>query len=164
MDAITITATMILSLFDTNIGGDQFMYNTEFNNRQEVCAKTVFKKSDEGYFQKKLRYQYAYDAQQRLSTKEVQAWNSLLDKWENVYRLEYQYGLTETSVTCMKWDIRTKSYSDLDDKIIYSQLEKHVLSVCNYSWNEKEGCWALVSRMAAYDPANELLYTDNRVE
>ena len=93
MDAITITAAMVLSLFDTNIGGDQFIYNTEFNNRQEVCAKTVFKKDEEGYFQKELRYQYAYDAQKRLSAKEVQAWNPAADKWENVYRLEYRYDL-----------------------------------------------------------------------
>lgn len=164
MDAITITAAMVLSLFDTNIGGDQFIYNTEFNNRQEVCAKTVFKKDEEGYFRKELRYQYAYDAQKRLSAKEVQAWNPAADKWENVYRLEYRYDLTETSVTCMKWDNRTDMYSNLEDKIIYSQLDEHVLSVCNYTWDEKDSDWALVSRMAAYDPTNELLYTDNRMK
>lgn len=164
MDAITITATMILSLFDTNIGGDQFMYNTELNNQQEVCAKTVFRKNEEGYFQKNLRHQYVYDSQQRLSTKEVQEWNAHLDKWENAYRLEYRYDLTETSVTCMKWDACANAYSDIDDKIIYSKLEKHVLGVCNYTWNETDRNWALVNRMTAYDPTNELLYTDNRIK
>lgn len=153
---------MVLSLFDTNIGGGQFIYNTEFNNQQEVCAKTVFKKNSDGYFLKELRYQYAYDSQKRLSTKEVQVWDPISEKWENAYRLEYRYDLTETSVTCMKWDSRTNTYSNQEDKIIYSQLDEHVLSVCNYTWNEKNSDWALVSRVAAYDPTNELLYTDNR--
>ena len=164
MDAITITAAMVLSLFDTNIGGDQFIYNTEFNNRQEVCTKTVFKKNDDGNFQKQLRYQYDYDLQKRLVVKEVQAWDPVSDKWGNAYRLEYQYGLTETSVTCMKWDNHTNRYSNQEDKIIYSQLDNHVLSVCNYTWNEKDESWNLVSRMAAYDPTHDLLYTDNRME
>lgn len=164
MDAITITAAMVLSLFDTNIGGGQFIYNTEFNNQQEVCAKTVFKKNEDGNFQKRLRYQYTYDPQKRLSAKEVQAWEPASDKWENVYRLEYRYGLTETSVTCMKWDSQTNNYSNQEDKIIYSQLDEHVLSVCNYTWDEKDENWNLVSRMAAYDPTNELLYTDNRIK
>ena len=64
----------------------------------------------------------------------------------------------------MKWDSRTNSYSNQEDKIIYSQLDEHVLSVCNYTWNKKDENWNLVSRMAAYDPTNELLYTDNRMK
>lgn len=163
MDAITITTAMMLSLFNNNIGSDKFIYNTEFNDLQEVCAKTVFEKNSENEcFQKKLRYQYAYDAQKRLLAKEVQAWDESSGKWDNAYRLEYKYAPEETSVTCMKWDSRTNDYSNMKDKIIYSQLDEHVLSVSNYTWDEKDCDWALVSRMAAYDPTNELLYTDNR--
>ncbi|WP_293734499.1 hypothetical protein [uncultured Parabacteroides sp.] len=43
-------------------------------------------------------------------------------------------------------------------------MDNHVLSVCNYTWNEKDESWNLVSRMAAYDPTHDLLYTDNRME
>ena len=32
MDAITITAAMNLTLYDTNIGGGQYIYNTKYNN------------------------------------------------------------------------------------------------------------------------------------
>lgn len=161
MDAITITAAMVFSLFNTNIGEGQFIYDTKFNNQQEVCAKTVFKKNDDGNFQKRLRYQYDYDSQKRLVAKEAQVWDPVSDKWENAYRLEYKYDLTETSATCMKWDNRTNSYSKQEDRIIYSQLSDNMLNVCNYTWDEKDENWNLVSRMAAYDPAQEFLYTNN---
>lgn len=75
MDVITITAAMVFSLFDINIGDGQFIYNTEFNNQQEVCTKTVFKKNDDGNFQKRLRYHYDYYSQKRLSPEEVQIWD-----------------------------------------------------------------------------------------
>lgn len=160
LTTITITASTVLSLFGGNSVNNDFLYKTEFTPEQIICGKIIYENND-GYYQQSLHYNYKYDEQNRLLTKEVQTWNTDENKWENTYCLNYEYKNDNQMIVRQNWNVRNNSYSDFVEKMEFQVIGESVYSVTTHKWNCNQKDWAFVNRTAIYNPHADFLTNIN---
>lgn len=154
ISTIIITATSLFSSvsgMSVNSSAD-FAYNTELNN-DVINTQTVYRKDDSGKLLScHLKYHFVYDAQTRLTQKEVLKWNADTNKWENDHCLNYQYTESGYTVELVRWNAKTDTYCDVTEKTVYEQNTATLAtSYRNYTWNERVADWKLVTEHATLD-------------
>lgn len=147
--ALTATVNAVSS---NNLEG--FAYNTEVSEGR-VETQTVFKVKDEKYLQNHLKYAYTYDAQERVTSKEVLKWNADKQCFENQYCLNFSYESTEVNVKYVAWNKKANAYADVKAKAVY-QIHGIGVNYQSYEWNEKENSWNLLVEHDTH-PENVLL-------
>ena len=90
-----------------------------------VETKNVYKVKEDKYLQNHLQYNYAYDAEGRVSSKEVSKWSKGNQRFEKQYCLNFSYDGGEVNVEYAAWNSKDNAYQ-------------------SYEWNKKESSWNLM--------------------
>jgi hypothetical protein len=160
MTLFEITAATILALTSNAGMNGKYVYNTEFDNNNVVTSQTVYDEDYECggcYLTEKMKYNFAYDDQQRLTSKETLKWNAETSKWENDRLLRYNYDSDGYTVEFAYWNKNSHAYSDVKEKCSYSVIGDNLLEVATYKWNGSTKSFEVASRDAIYDPNSESL-------
>lgn len=160
---IITTATLLATVLGmSDNASTEFAYNTELNNNV-VSGQTVFRKDDSGrMLSRQLKYNFTYDAQNRLAQKEVLRWNENTRKWVNDHCLNYQYTTNGYSVEYVRWNAKAEAYCDVTEKTVYEQnIGDQQASYQNYQWDGKTGGWKLKTEHATLDLSN-VLFAESR--
>jgi hypothetical protein len=161
MTLIEITAATILAL-TTNAGiNGKYVYNTECDNNNVVTSQTVYNTDYSGrYLTNKLKYNFTYDEQNRLTGKETLRWNAEEGQWVNESMMNYTYNAEGYSVELAYWNKNVKLYSDAREKCEYTLVDNNIMEVATYKWNITTNSFEQASRDAIYTPtANAMLAT-----
>jgi len=161
MTLIQITAATILAL-TTNAGiNGKYVYNTECDSNNVVTNQTVYKTDYSGrYLTNKLKYNFTYDDQKRLTSKETFRWNAEEGKWTNESMMSYTYGAEGYSVELVYWNKDANQYSDIRQKCEYTLVDTNIMEVAIYKWNTTTNSFEQASRDAIYAPiSNSMMAT-----
>lgn len=162
MTLFGITAATILALTTNASVNGKYVYNIECNNNV-VSSQTVYTQDMSGkYLTQKLKYNFTYDAEKRLTSKETLRWNAESGKWENYKVQNYTYGTEGYSVELAYWNKTTQQYSDVMQKCEYSVIGDNVLEVATYNWNKETKSFELASREALYQPTGAALFAESK--
>lgn len=142
MELIT-TTTILLASMNVFNNDCNFAYDTNFCDNV-VSSRTVYEKSNDGkYLSKHLKYNYVYDAQQRLARKEVMRWDTWSNEWVKSHCLNYTYDANGYAIEYVQWDAKSLSYAEVMEKQTYHETVNGAMAICSYSWDKKENQWVL---------------------
>ena len=108
-----------------------------------VETKNVYKVKEDKYLQNHLQYNYAYDAEGRVSSKEVSKWSKGNQRFEKQYCLNFSYDGGEVNVEYAAWNSKDNAYTDVKTKAVY-QINEMGVNYQSYEWNKKESSWNLM--------------------
>ena len=108
--AVAFVAMTIVSVMNTEVKAQEnnFITNEEVKN-ELVVAKTIFKQ-DGAQLYRHIRYEYSYDDQKRLTCKEASKWDGTKDEWTPYFKMTYQYGNDEITMSYARWNESHKAY------------------------------------------------------
>ena len=86
---------------------------------------------------------YAYDAEGRVSSKEVSKWSKSNQRFEKLYCLNFSYDGGEVNVEYVAWNSKDNAYTDVKIKAVY-QINGMGVNYQSYEWNKKESSWNLM--------------------
>ena len=146
--------TAVVNAFGANVQ-KSFAYNTVMNGEQ-VESQMVYKVEDGKYLHNHLKYNFKYDADNRVIQKEALKWNEIEQAFERYYCLNYNYSQTGVDLEYALWSSETNTYSDVKEKAIYL-LEGENVNYLSYKWNEAKGSWNLLVEHSSADKETQLL-------
>lgn len=156
MEIITATALLLASMNVFNQDAN-FAYHTAYAD-SVVTASTVYKKSENGkYLSHHLKYNYTYDAQQRLATKEVLKWNSYSEKWEKNHCLNYIYNEFGYTIEYRAWEDSKADYTTIVAKQSYDEQVNGAVAVASYTWDKREKSWIMQQNRLLMNMSGALL-------
>ncbi|WP_373732047.1 DUF3836 domain-containing protein [Bacteroides heparinolyticus] len=155
MEFIT-AATIFLASLNVSQKDCDFAYNVETTDHA-VTSQVVYKKDEGKYLSHHLKYNYTYDAQQRLKKKEVLKWNSLSGKWEQSHCLNYVYDMLGYSIEYALWNEKVGGYTDATAKQIYDESASGIITVVSYKWNKSDSNWVVQNNTVMMNAGRNLL-------
>ena len=158
MKALVVSVVFALTSVVNAVSGNNvkdFAYNTEMNEGL-VKTETVFKVENRKYLHNHLQYNYAYNAEGRVSAKEVLKWNKENQRFEKQYCLNFSYDGTDINVEYVAWNSKDGDYTNVKSKAVY-QMNENGMNYMAYNWNEKNNSWNLVTEHNATNWNNSLL-------
>ena len=127
--------SVVNAVSNNNLEG--FAYNTEMNEGR-VKTETVFKVENRKYLHNHLQYNYSYNAEGRISAKEVLKWSKENQRFEKQYCLNFSYDGTDINVEYIAWNSKMKA------KTVY-QINAMGANYQSYKWNKKDNSWNLTA-------------------
>ncbi|MCD8182975.1 MAG: DUF3836 domain-containing protein [Bacteroides sp.] len=152
--SVVIAMTAIVNAVSDSVVG-KFTYNTEMDV-ERVEATTVFTVEDGKYLHNHLKYNYTYDADNRVSQKEVMKWNEMTKVFEKQYRLNFIYSNNEVPIEYTLWNQKDNTYTEVKSKAIYQAIGENI-NYQSYEWNAKESAWDLTVAHSMTDENSKLL-------
>ena len=119
----------IVSVMNTEVKAQEnnFITNEEVKN-ELVVAKTIFKQ-DGAQLYRHIRYEYSYDDQKRLTCKEASKWDGAKDEWTPYFKMTYQYGNDEITMSYARWNESHKAYDKDMKKSVYELNDENMRSL-----------------------------------
>ena len=133
--------SVVNAVSNNNLEG--FAYNTEMNEGR-VKTETVFKVENRKYLHNHLQYNYSYNAEGRISAKEVLKWSKENQRFEKQYCLNFSYDGTDINVEYVAWNSKMNAYADVKAKTVY-QINAMGANYQSYKWNKKDNSWNLTA-------------------
>ena len=135
--------TAVVNAFSANIQ-QKFAYNTITNDTQQVETQMVYKVEEGKYLHNHLQYNYSYNAEGRISAKEVLKWSKENQRFEKQYCLNFSYDGTDINVEYVAWNSKMNAYADVKAKTVY-QINAMGANYQSYKWNKKDNSWNLTA-------------------
>lgn len=123
MKTLIVTVVMAVNAIAGVIAANvdsKFAYNTIVNEHRQVTSKIVYKVEAGGYLNEHLKYNFAYDNQNRVVRKEALRWDKAKKSYAPYYCLDCTYTEAGAEVTCSHWNRKSKSYVQVE-KVTYQK-------------------------------------------
>ena len=91
-----------------------------------------------------MQYNYSYNAEGRISAKEVLKWSKENQRFEKQYCLNFSYDGTDINVEYVAWNSKMNAYADVKAKTVY-QINAMGANYQSYKWNKKDNSWNLTA-------------------
>ena len=95
------------------------------------------------YLKQHLKYEFQYDAANRLIQKEAWKWNAGAQTYEHYYCLNYHYADDEVTLEYALWNEKAEAYDAANEKAVY-QLEAGNVNYFAFEWNRHLQDWNLM--------------------
>ncbi|MCD8092708.1 MAG: DUF3836 domain-containing protein [Bacteroides sp.] len=130
--AVAFVAMIIVSVMNSEVKAQEsnFITNEEVKN-ELVVAKTIFKQ-DGGQLYRHIRYEYTYDDQKRLTSKEASKWDGAKDEWVPYFKMTYQYGNDEITMSYARWNQSHKAFDKDMKKSVYELSDENMPVACKF--------------------------------
>lgn len=130
--ALAFATISLVSILSTEVKAqDNFITNEEVKNNL-VVSRTIYKQ-DGNYLYNHLRYEFTYDAQNRLISKTATKWDSAMDKWIPYFQMTYRYEADEIIMSYARWDESRENFSKDMKQTVYQLDENNVPVACRQS-------------------------------
>ena len=128
--AVAFVAMVILSVMNTEVKAqdNNFITNEEVKN-ELVVAKTIFKQ-DGSQLYRHIRYEFVYDEQNRLASKEAYKWDGARDQWKPYFKMSYQYGDDEITMSYARWNESHKAFDKDLKESVYELNDENMPVAC----------------------------------
>lgn len=133
--AVAFVAMVIVSVMNSEVKAQDsnFITNEEVKN-ELVVAKTIFKQ-DGSQLYRHMRYEFTYDDKKRLISKEASKWDGTKDTWVPYFKMTYQYGNDEITMSYARWNQSHKAF-DKDVKQSVYELNDENMPVAYRIYNQ----------------------------
>lgn len=138
---LVFVASSLINVLAGNVES-KFAYNVEKNGEQ-VTSQTIYHVEEGKYLKQHLKYEFHYDAANRLTQKEAWKWNVDAQAYERYYCLNYHYADDEVTMEYALWNERTHAFDAAKEKAVY-QLEAGNVNYFAFEWNQHLQDWNLM--------------------
>ena len=128
--AVAFVAMIIVSVMSSEVKAqdNNFITNEEVKNEM-VVAKTIFKQ-DGAQLYRHMRYEFTYDNQKRLLSKEAYKWDGSRDQWKPYFKMSYQYGEDEITMSYARWNESHKEFDKDMKQSVYELNDDNMPIAC----------------------------------
>ena len=153
-----ITAATVLTMYFNAINSNDvnYMYNGDMEDGV-VNKIEVYEKNDQQQMTQKMEYCYEYDAEGRLTNKEMLSWDEANKQWTKNSRLTYKYYKNGYNVEVSYWNKEMQAYDLPSEVTLYRSQAPSLTSVKTYKMNEKKDNMYLLSSMIVMEPVDSRL-------
>lgn len=113
-----------------------------------VMSKVIYKL--DGTLYRHMKYDFAYDDQNRMTSKEAFKWDAASEKWTPYFKVSYAYSSNEITLLYARWNESHKAYDASVEKSVYELNDANMpVAYMNYKWNDykwveaSESNWAM---------------------
>ena len=157
MESIITAATVLTMYFNAINSNDvNYMYNGDMEDGV-VNKIEVYEKNDQQQMTQKMEYCYEYDAEGRLTNKEMLSWDEANKQWTKNSRLTYKYYKNGYNVEVSYWNKEMQAYDLPSEVTLYRSQAPSLTSVKTYKMNEKKDNMYLLSSMIVMEPIDSRL-------
>lgn len=134
--AVVCVANVELKAQDSN-----FITNEVVVGNQ-VTSKIVYRM--DGSLYRHMKYDFAYDAQNRMTAKEAFKWDATSESWTPYFKISYLYAGNEITMEYARWNAGHKAYDIAAEKSVYElNAENMPIAYINYKWNQPNKDWSM---------------------
>ena len=153
-----ITAATVLTMYFNAINSNDvnYMYNGDMEDGV-VNKIEVYERNDQQQMTQKMEYCYEYDAEERLTNKEMLSWDEANKQWTKNSRLTYKYYKNGYNVEVSYWNKEMQAYDLPSEVTLYRSQAPSLTSVKTYKMNEKKDNMYLLSSMIVMEPIDSRL-------
>ena len=153
-----ITAATVLTMYFNAINSNDvnYMYNGDMEDGV-VNKIEVYERNDQQQMTQKMEYCYEYDAEGRLTNKEMLSWDEANKQWTKNSRLIYKYYKNGYNVEVSYWNKEMQAYDLPSEVTLYRSQAPSLTSVKTYKMNEKKDNMYLLSSMIVMEPIDSRL-------
>ena len=84
-----------------------------------------------------MKYDFTYDEQKRIVSKEALKWDASREKWSPCFKMNYTYASNEMTLVFARWNASHKAYDAYVEKSIYELNNANLpIAYLNYKWND----------------------------
>ena len=112
-----------------------FVYNNVMTDGKVTAVLTYEKVLDT--LSQKLKTDYDFDQQGRVTKRELMKWNERKQQWVNLKRWTYKYDGDRTSIDFAVWNKHKGSYNPVRDRKVYDFISDKMICVNDYKRNDK---------------------------
>ena len=157
MESIITAATVLTMYFNAINSTDvNYLYNADMEDGV-VNKIEVYQQQDDQQMAQKMEYRYEYDAEGRLTSKELMSWDEATKSWTQNMRLTYKYYKNGYNVEVSKWDGEKQAYDLPSEVTLYRAVAPNLTSVKTYRMNETKDNMYLSSRMMVMESLDSRL-------
>ena len=157
MGTIITTATIMAFYLNSASNIESlYYYNADIDNGQ-VKTMYVFDRQGESLIGK-AEYRYEYDAEGRVTVKEVYSRSATTGRMMPRSRYEYTYTADGYSLTHHSWNTRRQAFGKADSRADYRMAAEGVMAVTNYEMQNGSSVMTPVSDFLAIMPVDNLLH------
>ena len=117
-----------------------------------VSKIEVYEQNANHQMTQKMEYCYEYDAEGRLTNKEMLSWDEAKKQWTKNSRLTYKYYKNGYNVEVSYWDKEKQAYDIPSEVTLYRSQAPSLTSVKTYKMNETHDNMYLTSRTVVMEP------------
>ena len=101
-----------------------------------VVSKVIYRL--DGSLYRHMKYDFTYDDQKRMATKEAFKWDASTDKWLPYFKIDYTYSSNEITLVYARWNDSHRAYDASVEKSVYELNDANMpVAYMNYKWNDK---------------------------
>ena len=127
----------------------------EVMNGDLVASKVVYRM--DGSLYRHMKYDFAYDSQNRMVAKEAMKWDAVSEKWMPYFKISYAYTNNEISMEYARWNAGHKAYDTAIEKSVYELNDSNMpVAYINYKWNQSDKDWSMRVENS-FDKSTELM-------
>lgn len=125
---------LFMTVISTNLKAQDANFVTnEVENGNLVVSKVIYKM--DGHLFRYMKYDFTYDDQERMSSKEAFKWDSVKEKWTPYFKINYTYSSNEITLVYARWNNNHKAYDDAVEKSVYELNDTNMpIAYMNYKW------------------------------
>ena len=112
-----------------------FVYNNVMTDGKVTAVLTYEKVLDT--LSQKLKTDYDFDQQGRVTKRELMKWNERKQQWVNLKRWTYSYDGDRTSIDFAVWNKHKGCYNPVRDRKVYDFISDKMICVNDYKRNDK---------------------------
>ena len=128
-----------------------------FNNsgtKELAASREVYEMDAAGkYLTRKYRYEFTYDAQNRVVEKRILKWGVWGEEWSILQKLNYTYTPESIIIELSYWNRATESFDKVSEKSVYGVDTDHYTSYAGYERKSTSDEWQLVQYFTTNTPS-----------
>lgn len=111
-------------------------------------SQTICKPDESGkYLKPHRKYNFTYDEQKRVTSKEAYKWDTERNTWIPDYKQTFIYSNNRMETLYAKWNRRKKLYNPAKEKTIYQIGRSGTIAYTSYKKEASSAEWTLVTDM-----------------
>ena len=128
--ALALAVITLVNLLNTQaMAQNNFITNEEVKNNL-VVSRTIYKQ-DGNYLHNHMRYEFAYDEQNRLINKTASKWDGTVDKWIPYFQMTYRYEANEVIMSYARWSESQETFSKDKKETVYELNKNNIPVACH---------------------------------
>ena len=155
---ITIATVLNMYLGSVQSNNVNYCYNADIENGT-VKSMYVYDTSNES-IANKLRYEFSYDNEGRLTEKKAYKWNALQRECRPYYRLQFDYTCVGYEVAYSKWDKAGNDWNEAMEKSIYTFEMDNLVSVNHMRRSSEHKEFRTVDSVLMLNPTNDIILAE----
>ena len=111
-------------------GNNKYVTNEE-KVGEFVVSKTIYR--EDGSLYRYMKYDFTYDNQKRMTSKEAFKWDEIRERWMPSFKLTFTYSDDEVTLVYGRWNSSHKAYDNSVEKSIYKINDENIpVAYVNY--------------------------------